>query len=162
MAPEEKAREQIDTQLKQCGCTIQNSRATGEQAKRGGARQFRLSRQLRIAVTVDMIATGTDITAPRGSAFFTRGAISQSPAESRDTPLEVLLFLRDVRSRVYLEQMKGRGTRVLTRSEMQAVSGEDARTKDHFVIVDAVGICDSDTAQPGNAYSNRGAHPAES
>ena len=87
-------------------------------------REFRLSPQLRIAVTVDMIATGTDI-----------------------KPLEVLLFLRDVRSRVYFEQMKGRGTRVLTPSEMQAVSGEDARTKDHFVIVDAVGVCDSDKTE---------------
>ena len=38
----------------------------------------------RIAVTVDMIATCTDI-----------------------KPLEVLVFLRDVHSRVYFEQMKG-------------------------------------------------------
>lgn len=87
-------------------------------------REFRLSPQLRIAVTVDMIATGTDI-----------------------KPLEVLLFLRDVRSRVFFEQMKGRGTRVLTASEMQAVSGEDAGTKDHFVIVDAVGVCESDKTE---------------
>ena len=94
--------------------------ADGEQL----IREFRLSPQLRIAVTVDMIATGTDI-----------------------KPLEVLLFLRDVRSRVYFEQMKGRGTRTLTPSEMQAVSGEDARTKDHFVIVDAVGVCDSDKTE---------------
>jgi hypothetical protein len=86
--------------------------------------------QLRIAVTVNMIATGTDITAPRRSAYLNGGAILQSAAESRDNPLEVLLCLRDVRSRVYFEQMKGRGTRVLTPSEMQAGSGEDARTKD--------------------------------
>ena len=52
-----------------------------------------------------------------------------------------------MRARVYFEQMKGRGTRVLTASEMQAVSGEDARTKDHFVIVDAVGVCDSDKTE---------------
>ncbi|MGI8966635.1 MAG: type I restriction-modification enzyme R subunit C-terminal domain-containing protein [Limisphaerales bacterium] len=83
--------------------------------------QFRTSPQLRIAVTVDMIATGTDI-----------------------KPLECLLFLRDVRSRVYFEQMKGRGTRVLTPTDLQAVSGEDARAKTHFVIVDAVGVCESD------------------
>ena len=68
-----------------------------------------------------MIATGTDI-----------------------KPLECLLFLRDVRSRVYFEQMKGRGTRVLTPTDLQAVSGEDARAKTHFVIVDAVGVCESD------------------
>jgi type I restriction enzyme R subunit len=83
--------------------------------------QFRTSPQLRIAVTVDMIATGTDI-----------------------KPLECLLFLRDVRSRVYFEQMKGRGTRVLSTTDLQAVSGEDARAKTHFVIVDAVGVCESD------------------
>jgi superfamily II DNA or RNA helicase len=68
--------------------------------------EFRTSPQLRIAVTVDMIATGTDI-----------------------KPLECLLFLRDVRSRVYFEQMKGRGTRVLSPTELQAVSGADARAK---------------------------------
>jgi type I restriction enzyme R subunit len=83
--------------------------------------EFRTSPQLRIAVTVDMIATGTDI-----------------------KPLECLLFLRDVRSRVYFEQMKGRGTRVLTPTDLQAVSGADARAKSHFVIVDAVGVCESD------------------
>lgn len=83
--------------------------------------QFRTSPQLRIAITVDMIATGTDI-----------------------KPLECLLFLRDVRSRVYFEQMKGRGTRVLTPTDLQAVSGEDARAKTQFMIVDAVGVCESD------------------
>jgi type I restriction enzyme R subunit len=83
--------------------------------------EFRTSPQLRIAVTVDMIATGTDI-----------------------KPLECLLFLRDVRSRTYFEQMKGRGTRVLTPTDLQAVSGADARAKSHFVIVDAVGVCESD------------------
>lgn len=83
--------------------------------------EFRTSPQLRIAVTVDMIATGTDI-----------------------KPLECLLFMRDVRSRVYFEQMKGRGTRVLTPTDLQAVSGADARAKTHFVIVDAVGVCESD------------------
>lgn len=86
--------------------------------------EFRTSPQLRIAVTVDMIATGTDIKA-----------------------LECLLFLRDVRSRVYFEQMKGRGTRVLTPNELKAVSGERARAKTHFVIVDAVGVCESDKTE---------------
>ena len=83
--------------------------------------EFRTSPQLRIAVTVDMIATGTDI-----------------------KPLECLLFLRDTRSRTYFEQMKGRGTRVLTATDLQAVSGQDALAKTHFVIVDAVGVCESD------------------
>ena len=68
-----------------------------------------------------MIATGTDV-----------------------KPLECLVFLRDVRSRVYFEQMKGRGTRVLSPTDLQAVSGAEARAKTHFVIVDAVGVCESD------------------
>jgi type I restriction enzyme R subunit len=87
-------------------------------------REFCLSPTLRIAVTVDMIATGTDI-----------------------KPLEVLIFLRDVRSRVYFEQMKGRGTRVLSATDLQSVSGEDARSKTRFIIVDAVGVCETDKTE---------------
>jgi len=83
--------------------------------------EFRLSPQFRIAVTVDMIATGTDV-----------------------RPLECLVFLRDVRSRTYFEQMKGRGTRVLSPTDLQAVSGAEAGAKTHFIIVDAVGVCESD------------------
>jgi type I restriction enzyme R subunit len=86
--------------------------------------EFRLSATLRVAVTVDMIATGTDV-----------------------KPIEVLIFLRDVRSRVYFEQMKGRGTRVLTPTDLQAVSGAEAHAKTHFVIVDAVGVCESDKTE---------------
>ena len=73
----------------------------------------------RIAVTVDMISTGTDI-----------------------KPLECLLFLRDVRSRVYFEQMKGRGTRTMLPDDFQSVT-PDATHKTHFVIVDAVGVCET-------------------
>lgn len=98
---------------------------TGKPAKsKELIREFCLSPTLRIAVTVDMIATGTDI-----------------------KPLEVLVFLRDVRSRVYFEQMKGRGTRVLSSTDLQSVSGEDARAKTRFVIVDAVGVCESDKTE---------------
>ena len=112
---------------------------TGKAAKSEDLiQEFRLSPTLRVAVTVDMIATGTDI-----------------------KPLEVLLFLRDVRSRVYFEQMKGRGTRVLSPTDLQAVSGEAATAKTHFVIVDAVGVCESDKTesrplekQPGVAFGN--------
>ena len=86
--------------------------------------EFRTSPQLRIAVTVDMIATGTDI-----------------------KPLECLFFFRDVRSRVYFEQMKGRGTRVLSPTDLQAVSGAEATAKTHFVIIDAVGVCESDKTE---------------
>ena len=71
---------------------------TGKPAKsKELIKEFCLSPTLRVAVTVDMIATGTDI-----------------------KPLEVLIFLRDVRSRVYFEQMKGRGTRVLTPTDLQS------------------------------------------
>ena len=73
----------------------------------------------RIAVTVDMIATGTDV-----------------------RPLECLLFMRDVKSRSYFEQMKGRGTRVLTPDDLQKVT-PSAPAKTHYVIVDAVGVTKS-------------------
>ncbi|MCI0475746.1 MAG: hypothetical protein L0Y55_05825, partial [Anaerolineales bacterium] len=81
---------------------------------------FRNSPNPRIAVTVDMISTGTDI-----------------------KPLECLLFMRDVRSSVYFEQMKGRGTRTISPTDFQAVTG-DGETKTRFVIVDAVGVCETD------------------
>jgi type I restriction enzyme R subunit len=98
---------------------------TGKPAKaKELIKEFCLSPTLRVAVTVDMIATGTDI-----------------------KPLEVLIFLRDVRSRVYFEQMKGRGTRVLSSTDLQAVSGEDARAKTRFILVDAVGVCESDKTE---------------
>jgi len=72
----------------------------------------------RIAVTVDMIATGTDV-----------------------RPLEVLLFMRDVKSRSYYEQMKGRGTRTCSIEELRAKGTPSAKfSKDHFVIIDAVGV----------------------
>lgn len=81
--------------------------------------RFRNSYYPRIAVTVDMIATGTDV-----------------------KPLEVLLFMRDVRSVNYFEQMKGRGTRTINSDTLQLVS-KTAKTKTHFVIVDAVGVTKS-------------------
>ena len=81
---------------------------------------FRNSYNPRIAVTVDMIATGTDV-----------------------KPIECLIFMRDVRSRNYFEQMKGRGTRTLSRDELQAVTPDATENKDHFVIVDAVGVTTS-------------------
>lgn len=81
--------------------------------------EFRNDYNPRIAVTVDMIATGTDI-----------------------KPLEIILFLRPVESRVLYEQMLGRGTRVISSTDLQAVT-PDATEKTHFVIVDAVGVVDS-------------------
>lgn len=82
--------------------------------------QFRNDFHPRIAVTVDMIATGTDV-----------------------KPLECLLFMRDVKSRNYFEQMKGRGTRVINFDDLKKVSPSAKITKDHFVIVDAIGVTKS-------------------
>jgi type I restriction enzyme R subunit len=82
--------------------------------------QFRNSFNPRIAVTVDMIATGTDV-----------------------KPLECVMFMRNVRSRNFFEQMKGRGVRTIDDNDLQGVSA-DATAKTHFVIVDAVGVTESD------------------
>ena len=84
---------------------------------------FRNSMYPRIVVTVDMIATGTDV-----------------------KPLECLVFMRSVKSRTYFEQMLGRGVRVIDDTEFQSVTG-DARRKDRFVVVDAVGVMDSPLAE---------------
>src|SRR2546426_594997 len=81
--------------------------------------EFRNSYNPRIAVTVDMIATGTDV-----------------------KPLECLLFMRAVRSRTFFEQMKGRGARVIDETELRSVT-PDARAKTRFVIVDAVGVTET-------------------
>lgn len=92
-------------------------RTTGEKPEDLIA-SFRNSPNPRIAVTVDMIATGTDI-----------------------KPLECILFMRDVKTKLYFDQMKGRGTRIIKPDDLMAVT-PDATVKDHFVIVDAVGVCD--------------------
>jgi len=93
-------------------------KTTGDKPKNLIA-EFRNAPLPRIVVSVDMIATGTDI-----------------------KPLECLLFMRDVKSSVYFEQMKGRGTRVIDPTDLLAVTG-DARGKTHFVIVDAVGVTET-------------------
>ncbi|MYJ47055.1 MAG: DEAD/DEAH box helicase, partial [Acidimicrobiales bacterium] len=82
--------------------------------------QFRTSYETRIAVTVDMIATGTDV-----------------------KPIECVVFMRMVRSRNFFEQMKGRGVRVIDSDQLRAVT-PDAVAKDRFVIVDAVGVTEAD------------------
>ena len=88
---------------------------------------FRNSMYPRIVVTVDMIATGTDV-----------------------KPLECLVFMRGVKSRTYFEQMLGRGVRVINDTEFQAVT-DDAKRKERFIVVDAVGVMDTplaETVQP--------------
>ncbi len=81
---------------------------------------FRNSYNPRIVVTVDMVATGTDI-----------------------KPLEVVMFMRSVKSRTFFEQMKGRGVRVIGKSDLQQVT-PDAQAKTHFVLVDCVGVSESE------------------
>ena len=51
--------------------------------------------------------------------------------------------MRNVRSQVYFEQMKGRGTRTISSTDLHAVT-PDTHHKTHFVIVDAVGVCEND------------------
>ena len=80
---------------------------------------FRVDPLPRVAVTVDMIATGTDI-----------------------KPVEVLIFMRDVKSEGYYEQMKGRGVRTIPDADLKAVT-PDARTKTRFVLIDAVGVSET-------------------
>ncbi len=79
---------------------------------------FRNSYNPRIAVTVDMIATGTDI-----------------------KPLEIVFFMRSVASKNFFEQMKGRGVRVVSDTEMEQVN-PGVKRKTRYMIVDAVGVCE--------------------
>jgi len=80
---------------------------------------FRIDPFPRVAVTVDMIATGTDI-----------------------KPVEVLIFMRDVKSEGYYEQMKGRGVRTVPDADLQTVT-PDAKTKTRFILIDAVGVSET-------------------
>lgn len=90
-------------------------RVTGDSPK-AVINAFRIDPFPRIAVTVDMIATGTDI-----------------------KPVECLIFMRDVKSEGYYEQMKGRGVRSIPDATLQSVT-PDAKTKTRFILVDAVGV----------------------
>jgi type I restriction enzyme, R subunit len=82
---------------------------------------FRTSYYPRVAVTVDMIATGTDI-----------------------KPVEIVVFMRAVKSRSFFEQMKGRGVRVIRDDDLRGVNPGEHVHKDRFVIVDCVGVCEHD------------------
>jgi len=93
--------------------------------------EFRNSYFPRIAVSVDMIATGTDV-----------------------KPIEILLFMRRVQSAPYFEQMIGRGTRVITETDLQGVT-PDARRKTHYVIVDAVGVVEHPKIEVGTMDCKR-------
>ena len=81
---------------------------------------FRTSYNPRIAVTVDMIATGTDV-----------------------KPIECLIFMRNIKSKNYFEQMIGRGTRTFGKDDLKRVTPKAKSNKTHFVIIDAIGVFDT-------------------
>jgi type I restriction enzyme, R subunit len=84
---------------------------------------FRNSFYPRIAATVDMISTGTDV-----------------------KPIECVFFMRNVKSAGFFEQMKGRGVRVISPDKLKTVT-PSARSKERFIIVDAVGVCEHDKTE---------------
>jgi type I restriction enzyme, R subunit len=98
-------------------------------------KRFRTEPMPRIAVTVDMVATGTDV-----------------------RPIEALIFMRDVRSEIYFEQMKGRGARIIQPSDLKQVT-PDAAAKTRFILIDAVGVTETNKSdnqplerRPGVAF----------
>lgn len=74
----------------------------------GLIRDLRTEKNFRIAVTVTLVATGTDV-----------------------KPLEVVLFMKDVYSDVLYTQMKGRGCRSLKEEKLQEVT-PNAVSKDCY------------------------------
>ena len=102
-------------------CQKITSKSTGKKPEEL-LNEFRNSYFPRVAVTVDMIATGTDV-----------------------KPLECLLFMRNISSAAYFEQMKGRGCRVVNPDVLQSVTSHaPGGVKTHFVIVDAIGVTESE------------------
>ncbi|MCC7291468.1 MAG: DEAD/DEAH box helicase family protein [Phycisphaerales bacterium] len=102
-------------------CQKITSKSTGKKPEEL-LNEFRNSYFPRVAVTVDMIATGTDV-----------------------KPLECLLFMRNITSAAYFEQMKGRGCRIISPDALQSVTPDaPGGVKTHFVIVDAVGVTESE------------------
>lgn len=101
-------------------------------------RDLRNEREFRIAVTVTLVATGTDV-----------------------KPLEVVLFMNDVKSEVLYTQMKGRGCRVISEDKLKEVT-PNANTKECFFIVDAVGVTESDKTIPKPSPAGTGVKKAPS
>lgn len=90
-------------------------------------RRFRNDKEFRIAVTVTLVATGTDV-----------------------KPLEIVMFMRDVESESLYTQMKGRGVRTIGDEQLRAVT-PNAISKDCFFLVDAVGVTEHEmiVGRPG-------------
>lgn len=95
-------------------------------------RELRTEKEFRIAVTVTLVATGTDV-----------------------KPLEIVLFMNDVKSEVLYTQMKGRGCRTITDDKLKEIT-PNANTKECFYIVDAVGVTESDKSIPHPAKPGKG------
>ena len=93
-------------------------------------RQFRNDKSFRIAVTVTLMSTGTDV-----------------------TPLEILLFMRDVDSEILYTQMKGRGVRTIGDEQLRNVT-PNAQSKDMFYLIDAVGVTEHEQRQRGMVSSS--------
>lgn len=95
---------------------------------------FRNNNDFRIAITVTLVATGTDV-----------------------RPLEVLVFMRDINSEVLYTQMKGRGCRTIADDKLQLVT-TNATSKDCFYLVDAVGVTEHEKSipEPGKRRENPG------
>lgn len=87
-------------------------------------REFRNDKDFRIAVTVTLVATGTDV-----------------------KPLEVLVFMRDVKSEALYVQMKGRGVRTVQDDVLRNVT-PNATSKDCFYLIDAVGVTEHEKSIP--------------
>lgn len=94
-------------------------------------KDFRNEKDFRIAVTVTLVATGTDV-----------------------KPLEVLVFMRDIHSSVLYTQMKGRGCRKINDDMLRLVT-PNADTKENFILIDAVGVTESEKKIP-NATDDSG------
>lgn len=87
-------------------------------------RDLRIEKDFRIAVTVTLVATGTDV-----------------------RPLEVVMFMNDVKSDILYTQMKGRGCRIINDDKLKEIT-PNAETKECYYIVDAVGVTESDKTIP--------------
>ncbi len=85
---------------------------------------FRNNKDFRIAITVTLVATGTDV-----------------------RPLEVLVFMRDINSEVLYTQMKGRGCRTIDDDKLRNVT-TNANSKDFYYLIDAVGVTEHEKSMP--------------
>ena len=97
----------------------------------GLIRALRIDKNFRIAVTVTLVATGTDV-----------------------KPLEVVLFMKDVKSDVLYTQMKGRGCRTISADILKEIT-PNAEYKDRFYIVDVVGVTESEKNIPRTTNDNK-------